>query len=54
MYDVIGVNLCYSKSRLNPQKNGLAGPYPSTYNLKNPTRNPNSNPNSANRYPHHK
>ena len=34
---------------LKSTKNGVTGPYPTTYIL---TRNPNSNPNSANRYPH--
>ena len=52
MYDVINVTLCHSRSKLNPQKNGLTGPYPTTYILTRIlTRNPYSNPNSANRYP---
>ena len=33
MYDVINVTLCHSRSKLNPQKNGLTGPYPTTYIL---------------------
>ena len=59
MYDVINVTLCHSKGKLNPQKNGLTGPYPTTClypnsnpNSKNPTRDPNSNPISENWYIH--
>ena len=37
MYDVINVTLCHSKSKLNPPKHGLTGPYPTTYT---PTRIP--------------